>query len=149
MKSWWRRIRAGLGMGLVWALGGFGVGGLIELVSNLFPSLPLYAVDMWPQTLAIPGFVGGVIFSGVLRVAARDRSLDELSFPAMAGWGGLTGVLLGGFFMALGAGPLIFVPALGLSVVGASLTLVFVRMADRQGSLEAGRDPEELPPGGA
>lgn len=144
MKGWWRRIRAALGMGLIWAGGGASVGGLIELVSNLFPALPLYFVDMWIQTLAIPGFVGGVVFSAVLRMAARGRSFDELSYPRITAWGAGSGVLLGALFMGLGAGPLILVPAVVLNTLGASLTLAFGRMAEGWGGRGSTPDADEL-----
>ncbi len=147
MKGWWRRIRAALGMGLIWAGGGGFIGGLVELASNLFPALPLYFVDMWIQTLAIPGFVGGVLFSGVLRMAARGRSFDELSFPRIAAWGAASGVLLGALFMALGAGPLILAPAVVLSTLGATLTLTFGRMAEGWGRIDAGGERDRLEDG--
>ena len=51
--SWLRRIRGALGMSLVWAAGGFGVGGLIELIYNLWPGFPLGPLfDIWPAVLA-------------------------------------------------------------------------------------------------
>jgi hypothetical protein len=34
MRQWWRRIRGVVGMGLIWAVGGIGVGGLIELLAS-------------------------------------------------------------------------------------------------------------------
>lgn len=144
MKGWLRRIRGALGMGLVWAGGGAFIGGMIELALNIFPSLPLHFIDMWPQTLAIPGFLGGVVFSFVLRVVARRRRLDELSLPGMAAWGAAGGVLLGALVTALGMTPLAFIPAILLSAVGASLTLAFARMADRQDLLEARTEVDDV-----
>lgn len=140
MKGWLRRIRGALGMGLIWAGGGAAIGGLIELISNIFPGLPLYAIDMWPQTLAIPGFLGGMIFSVVLRVAAGSRRLDQLSLRGMAVCGAVGGVPLGGLCVALGMPPLVVAPAVVLSALGASLTLAFARMAERQELLEADVD---------
>jgi hypothetical protein len=49
---------------------------------------------MWPQTLAIPGFLGGAAFSMVLGIAAGRRRFDELSMPRFAGWGALGGVVV-------------------------------------------------------
>lgn len=140
MKGWLRRIRGAFGMGLVWAGGGAAIGGLIELISNVFPGLPLYFIDMWPQTLAIPAFLGGVTFSVVLRIAAGRRRLDELSLSGMAVWGAVGGVLLGGLCIALGLTPWVLIPAILLSALGASLTLAFARMAERQELLEADAD---------
>jgi hypothetical protein len=37
--------------------------------------------------MAVPGFVGGVLFSIVLGMAWRHRRLDELSLPRVAAWG--------------------------------------------------------------
>lgn len=69
---------------------------MVELPSNLFPRLPVGFIDMWIPVLAMPGFLGGVIFSGVLGIVARRRRFDALSLPGMAGWGVVGGVLLGG-----------------------------------------------------
>jgi hypothetical protein len=138
MKGWWRRIRGALGLGVVWAGGGAFIGGLIELVSNLFPDLPLRFIDMWIPLLAVPGFVGGVCFSVVLGIAARRRRFDELSLPLVAGIGAVGGLLLGGLMVAGGVSPLILAPATLLSVVGASLSLTIARAAEHQELLEAG-----------
>lgn len=142
MKGWWRRIRAALGLGAIWAGGGAFIGGLVELASNLFPSLPVGFIDMWIQTLAIPGFIGGVIFAGVLGVAARRRRFDELSMPLVVLWGALGGLLLGGLLITLGVSPLILVPATLLSALGASLSLGLARMAERDELVEAGSDAD-------
>lgn len=140
MKNVWRRLRASLGLGAIWAGGGAFIGALVELASNLFPALPVGFIDMWIPTLAIPGFIGGVIFSGVLGVAARHRRFDELSLPGIAALGVGGGVVLGLVMMALGAGPLILVPATVLSGLGASLSLGLARLAERPEPLEAGSD---------
>ncbi len=58
MKKWLRRIHGADGMGLTWAAGWALVGVLIELLVDPNGSL----VDMWVQTLAIPGFLGGAVF---------------------------------------------------------------------------------------
>lgn len=107
MSDVWRRLRASLALGAIWAGGGAFIGSLVELASNLFPTLPLGFVDMWIPTLAIPGFIGGVVFSGVVGVAARNRRFDELSLPGITALGAGGGVLLGGVMMALGAGAFI------------------------------------------
>ncbi len=131
MPAWWRRVRAALGLGAIWAGGGAAIGGLVELLSNLFPALPVGFIDMWIQTLAIPGFLGGVTFSVVLGVAARDRGFHELSLPFVVGLGLVGGVLLGGGLVALGLTPWIMLPAVLLSGVGASMTLGLARLATR------------------
>ncbi len=94
MKSWLRRIRGAVGMGLTWAFTGALVGAGIELIHNIWPNPLGSAVDIWPAMLAYPGFVGGVVFSVVLGIAARRRRFDELSLPQFALWGAVGGALL-------------------------------------------------------
>lgn len=143
MKDWLRRLRGALGLGVVWAGGGAFIGGMIELVSNLFPGLPLHFVDMWIQLLAIPGFLGGVLFSVVLGIAGRHRRFDELSLPGTAAWGAMGGLLLGGVLVALGVSPLILVPATALSALGAALSLSLARMAEGEDRIGAGDEAEQ------
>lgn len=94
MKTWLRRIRGALGMGLTWGITGFLAGVVIELINNVWPNPLGTAVDIWPAVLAYPGFLGGVAFSVVLGIAGRHRRFDELSFPAVAGWGAIGGMLV-------------------------------------------------------
>lgn len=96
MKTWLRRIRGALGMGLTWALAGFLAGVGIELIHNIWPNPLGSAVDIWPAALAYPGFFGGVAFSTVLGIAGRRRRFDELSLPGVAVWGAV-----GGLFVSL------------------------------------------------
>jgi hypothetical protein len=91
MKKWLRRIRGAVGMGLTWAAGWALVGALIELLMDPMGSL----VDVWVTALAIPGFLGGAVFSTVLRIAEGLRRFDELSLPRFGAWGAVTGLLLG------------------------------------------------------
>lgn len=127
MRQWWRRVRGALGLGALWAAGGFAIGGVFELIDNVAPGVfPFIArVDMWPQTLAIPGFFGGVLFAVVLGVAGRKRRFDELSLPRFTVWGAIAGMALGGIGMSFGA-PFLFVgitSVLGASGAAASLAL--------------------------
>jgi len=98
MRSWLRRVRGAVGLGLTWAVGWAFFGVLIGITSELLPGLPwdsFFAVFDAPlPALAIPGFIGGVLFSLVLGIAGRRRRFDELSLPRFAAWGGLGGVLL-------------------------------------------------------
>lgn len=121
MAQWTRRVRGVLGLGVLWGIGMAGVGGVIELLDNLFPgALPFArAVDMWPQTLAIPGFLGGALFGIVLSVAQRRRRFDELSLPGFAAWGAVGGVFLGALGTLLGA-PIAFVGISALVSAGAA-----------------------------
>ena len=85
-------------MGLTWAAGWAVAGLLIGVSSVLLPWLPWDAFfqvfDAPLPALAIPGFVGGVLFSLVLAVAGGRQRLDELSLPRVAGWGALGGLML-------------------------------------------------------
>jgi hypothetical protein len=103
MTSWLRRVRAAVGMGLIWAIGWALVGFGIELVHNVWPNPLGSLVDIWPAVLAYPAFLGGLAFSAVLGIAGRRRRFDELSLPRFAAWGGLGGLLLGVFPAALAA----------------------------------------------
>ncbi len=77
MKKWLRRIRGAVGMGLTWAAGWALFGLLIGVTSILLPWLPwelfFDVFDAPLPALAIPGFVGGVLFSRVLGIAGRRR----------------------------------------------------------------------------
>lgn len=146
MSRWLRRIRGAFGMGLAWAIGGALVGGVFELIDNILPgALPwISRVDMWPQTLAIPGFVGGVIFSVVLGVVGSRRRFGDLSLPRFAAWGAVAGVLLGGLTMSLGAPPIF----LGIMTVGSAIaasgSLALARVADNRELLNAGEHVSDV-----
>jgi len=91
MKKWLRRIRGALGMGLTWALVWAPVAVLMGLAIDPDGSMD----EMWVAIGAYPGFLGGVVFSAVLAVAARRRRLEELSLPRVAAWGAAAGLLVG------------------------------------------------------
>lgn len=139
MSQWLRRIRAILVMGVIWAIGGIGVGGLIELVDNVLPAAHGFTrlVDMWPQTLAILAFPHGVVFAILLGVLRGHRRFEELSLPQFAAWGALAGVALGAVAMALGAGIGFVAMTTLLSAVGGATSLQVARMAERRGLLGA------------
>lgn len=129
MQTWIRRIRAALAMGLTWGLAWGFIGGMIELLSNLAPGLQWpYAVDMWPQTLAIPGFLCGAVFGLVLTFAAGRRRFDELSVPGFAALGAVAGAALG---LVTGAPLFILAPLTLMSAASAASTLAVARTAQR------------------
>ena len=97
--KWFKRFRGAIGMGLTWAAGWAVFGILIGVSSRLFPNvLPWEAFfnvfDAPLPALAIPGFIGGALFSMVLGIAGRGRKFSELSVPAFAGWGAFGGLML-------------------------------------------------------
>lgn len=158
MPEWLRRIRGAIGMGVTWAVAWALTGILIGVLSNLLPWLPWDAFfevfDAPLPALAVPGFVGGVLFSLVLGVAARRRKFSELSMRRFALWGAFGGLLLslvpaamvtlglasaeGGrlgiwALTAIIAGPLVF-----LSTASASGSLLLAKMAEGRPVLGSG-----------
>jgi hypothetical protein len=139
-------------MGLLWAAGWGFVGGLIELANNVIPNLTMFSsVDMWIQTLALPGFLGGALFSALLLIGDGRRRFSELSLPRMAVWGALGGVALGGLGLALGLGRsalgdvwlrslVVLTPLSVLCSASAVATLALARSAKDRPSLETGDD---------
>ena len=148
MQSLMRRVRGVLGMGVIWGVAGAAIGGVLELIDNILPgALPFISrVDMWPQTLAIPGFMGGVIFALVLMIAGGRRRFDELSIPRFAAWGALAGLVLGSIGVSNGL-PLyvLGITALG-GAVAASGALSLARRAGDRERLMAQSDAHGLPP---
>ena len=137
MNNWLRRIRGALGMGVAWAVGGALVGGVMEFIANFVPQLN--AVDMWIPLFAMPGFIGGAVFSVVLGIAARRRKFNELSLSQFATMGAIGGVLLGVLALAAGAGgdaPLVLRAAWAIgpitlfSTAAATGTLALARMGE-------------------
>ena len=157
MRHWLRRIRGALGMGIVWAIGGALIGGFIELLLNIFSGLEaLHAVDMWPQTLAIPGFVGGVFFAIVLGIAG-SRNKSDMSMRQFAMWGALAGLLFSGFLLATGfmhglvpsfllRAALFVAPITLLSTGGAAASYALARRGDKR-ELSAGEEERDRLPG--
>jgi hypothetical protein len=151
MMRFLKRLRGALGMGLTWAvawavIGGGVMEGIVDPDGRI--------LDMWPQTLAIPGFVGGVLFSGMLWVSAGRRRFEELSLSRFGILGGATGAVLGALAVALGlaAGALplwlrvaaIAAPATVLGAVSAAGTLALARRAGQRTAVSAGEpSPDE------
>lgn len=133
MGSWLRRVRGAVVLGVVWALGWAIVGGgIMEGIFDRDGKI----LDMWPQTLAIPGFLSGVIFSASLAISEGRRRFDELSLPRFTALGAVTGLVLGCGVLALGSrgGPVglalatvIVAPMTLLSAASAAGTLALAR----------------------
>lgn len=134
MPRWMRRVRGALVMGLVWG-GAWAVigGGIMEGLVDPHGEI----LDMWPQTLAIIGFVGGVVFSTLLGLAAGRRRFAELSFAQFAILGAVAGVLQGAFAMKFGA-PVTFIAFTTIaSAIAGCASLALARMAQGRRSLRA------------
>ena len=164
MKKWLRRIRGAVGMGLTWAVGWALFGVLIGVTSVLLPGLPWWDLffevfDAPLPALAIPGFVGGALFSTVLGIAGRRRRFDELSLPRFGAWGAVGGLLLSLVPVAMTAVGLwsaapgvdlwlitaaISGPMALLSAVSATGSLALARMAEDRELLEASEDVAEV-----
>jgi peptidoglycan/LPS O-acetylase OafA/YrhL len=141
MKKWLRRIRGAVGMGLTWAV----VWGAAAVLMGLLVDPDGSMDEMWVAIGAYPGFLGGVVFSAVLAVAARRRRLDELSLARVAGWGAAAGLLVGSIPFVLGD-PLTDIPLwlLGTAVIG---SITVLSAASAAGSLALARRAEKREPG--
>jgi hypothetical protein len=140
--KWLRGIRGAIAMGLAWAIAWGSAGLLIELFWELVPGFPLgQLVGYLAEAVTIPGFLAGVIFYGVLRVAAGDRRFDELSLLRCAASGAMSGLVVGVslisagfastssiFLLVLMAAVFLASPTL-LSVISACAWFVLVRIA--------------------
>lgn len=133
-------------MGLIWALGGLAIGGLIELLDNVLPGgLPMAsAVDMWPQTLALLAFRRGVVFGIVLGITRGRRRFDELSLARFALWGAAAGLAVGAVAIASGAAIGFVAVTTLLSAVAGAGSLALARMAEGRGMLGRGVDAAEI-----
>ncbi len=96
--AWLRRLRGVVGMGVIWAVGWAVAGLLVGVASRLLPWLPwdaFFAIFDAPlPALAVPGFMGGMLFAGVLMVVGRRRRFEELSLLRFTAWGAVGGLLL-------------------------------------------------------
>lgn len=146
MKKWLRRVRGAVGLGITWALCWAPVAVLIGFIVDPDGSLD----EMWPAIGAYPGFLGGVIFSIVLGIAARHRRLDELSVRGTAAWGALAGLIVGTLPFLIGEPGtervwLLATVVIGtittLSAASAAASLALAQRAERRAIPPAGADP--------
>src|SRR3954465_11792541 len=144
MGNGMQRIRGAIGMGLTWGFAWAIVGAAPRWLFGFNADVP------FPIVFGALGFVAGIIFSAVLTLAEGRRSLDQMSFPRFAAWGGLGGVFLSASSVraaSLSAGDAlmiapIFALACGVSAVG---SLALARRAVR-GELTEGRGTADAPP---
>lgn len=138
MKRWLRRIRGVVMMGLTWAVGWAVVGGgVMEGIVDPHGKI----LDMWPQTLAIPGFFGGVAFSLVLSISEGRRRFDELSLLRFGVLGAVAGLLLGVLAVTAGTARGVFPLWLGAAVIIPPVTLLSALSAS--GSLALARKAKD------
>ena len=145
MKSWLRRVRGAVGMGLTWAMAWLTVGIALLLVVGVG------AADVpFPLFFGLLGFLAGAAFSGVLGIVEGRRRFDQMSLPRFAGWGAVGGLLLAGAFALAAAllgetaplqdlvflGPLFAVAGAG----SAAGSLALARRAEDRALLDAGAD---------
>ena len=83
-------------MALVWAVIWALPGGAIEALDNIAPAAHGFTrqVDMWMQTLGLPGLIAGVAFSVLLLVTDARRRFAEVGLGRAAAWGALAGLLV-------------------------------------------------------
>lgn len=154
--GWLRKLRGALFMGVTWAIGWGGTGLLIGVASVLLPFLPwarfFRVFDAPLPAMAVPGFIGGVIFAGVLSVAGRRRRFDQLSLPLFALLGAVGGLLLGLLptaMVLLGLGDLAEGVALWRLAVVFAVPATLLGTASATGSLLLARRAEARELGGA
>lgn len=144
MKTWGRRIRAAIGMGLIWGAAWFGAGILLARVPGFDSDVP-FAILFAPL-----GFVSGIVFAGILVIVEGRRRFDRMSLSRFAGWGAVGGLLLSGVFVAgaalrggsVWADFLLFGPALATaSAICAAGSLAMARRADRRALPGPSGDP--------
>lgn len=151
MKTWRRRIRAAIRMGLTWALAWFGAGMALLVVGLVFG---VTADVPFPILFGLFGFLAGTAFSGVLGIVEGRRRFDQMSLPRFAVWGAVGGILLTGIFVSVAAlggdiTPLrnlgVLLPVFGLAGAGSAAgVLALARRAENRESLDAGGEVPEV-----
>ena len=92
MKNFLRRLRGVINTGLLWAAGSVAFFSVFEVLGGRSGSL-LIGIPFFAGF----GFIMGSAFAGILSLAERHRSLEDLSLRRVALWGALGGlVFLGG-----------------------------------------------------
>jgi hypothetical protein len=144
MRKWLARIRGAFLMALTWAVIWAPFGPLLGMIVDPDGTMD----EPWIAVGALPGFFCGLLFSIVLGIAERRRSLHELSLARVAIWGAAGGL----FLMVLNTGALgtpntehlfwraryiIMGGVTLLSAASAAGSLLLARMARRREALEA------------
>ena len=74
--------------------------------------------------MAIPGFIGGVVLSALLRIAEGRRSFDEVSLARFAAWGVVTSLVIGVIAIATGVASAVSLAAAAMIGITAVLGAV-------------------------
>lgn len=122
MKRWLKRIPGAVGMAIVWAVTWAVVGALKEMLVD--PIGTLNKLWLGPPIGVFPGFVGGLLFSALLAIAAGDRRLEDLTAREAGAWGGLVGFVLGSLPIVINQPPAEYPAWLVAAVVVGSMTLL-------------------------
>lgn len=137
-------------MGLTWAVCWAPVGAVFGSVLWVVHGPPLtltQVLTLNATTLGVLGFVGGTIFSILLRLGLGRARFDQLTLPRFAAWGGVGGLLLGTAAVAAGLWGASSIPLIGVTVAGvatllgagsAGASLAIARKANDRGLLEGG-----------
>ena len=128
MGKWLRRIRGTIGIGLTWAAAWALVGSVPRWLFGFNTDAP------FPIIFGVLGFIGGVIFSGVLMLTEGRRGFDEMKISRFAAWGAVGGFLLSAIFTriaSLGFGDVLAIaPTFAVaSAICASGSLALARRA--------------------
>lgn len=147
--GWLRRLRGAIGMGVSWAIAWGLMVFALGFLSLFVPGIELIfeaADDELLSLMLVSGFAGGVVFSGVLRIAGGRRRFDELSVPQFAAWGALGGLILplvpalGGLAegnIGLAQAAAIVATTSVLGAISATGTLWLARMSEDRALLDA------------
>ena len=154
MKKWLQRTRGAIGIGLTWAVGWAPVGAVTGLITGVVLGFPLGGIAAnYAEMFGVLGFIGGTMFSTVLRIAEGRRRFDQLSLPRFAVWGAVGGLSLGTLAVTLGVVGLGGITPLTVAVVSAAgllgagsatSSLALARKADDQELLAAGQEAGEV-----
>ena len=90
-------IAMALVWGLLWAL----PGGVIEAIDNVAPAAHGFTrqVDMWMQTLGLPGLVAGLLFSALLLATGGRRRFADVRPARAVSVGAGAGLCVGGLLV--------------------------------------------------
>lgn len=147
MKSWARRIRGAIGMGLTWATVWFGAGVLLARVPGFHSDVP-FALLFAPL-----GFAVGIAFSAILVAIEGRHRFERMSLSRFAGWGAASGLLLTGIIVAAAVlrgqtawgELLVFGPPLAIaSAVCAAGSLAVARRSEERALPGPSADPADV-----